>query len=323
MHIRLNRLKVPLLKGLADIDFQFPSDLLPRVYPIVGKNGSGKSFLLALVYLLLTSANSNGHPYLKILLDGLTCNGAQDCNNTIARIQIDIDGRSLDLLYYAIPYSNLTAGEVEKLNNQINFSRFSSELIESEVVPIYYVDSDYLLLCSFEWQDPLRCGLPATLAESVAGDPSKLVATKIGHQECAKLFNEISRRVFLASRLSEIPHFVANSKTNAATVDRMIVEIPANLPNHYNLDPAIGWWNQPDSTIGASLSGLQTYLQGIYAGSDGSIVLLDNIDAGMDADNQFALATNLQAISPTNQYLVATTSFELCQALTPDHIYST
>lgn len=304
MYIRLNHIKVPLFKVLSDINLEFPADLVPHVYPIAGKNGSGKSLLLQLIYLLLTGIHPDRHPYLKTLLDGLPNSGLEDGNNTVARIELDINGRFLNLHYFAIPHRNLTAKEVERLTNQTNFDRFAAELVESEVLPIYYVPEDYLLLCAFEWQNP---------ASETA---------KIDRQECAKLFNEIGRRVFLASYLSDIPHFVANSSTTAAQSRQLVSELPYKMPNYHSLDPNIGWWDSPASATGAGMPGLRSYLNNIYAGNDGSIVLIDGIDAGMDADNQYGVVESLRSISPTNQYLVATTSFELCQALTPAHVYS-
>ncbi|MEQ8189216.1 MAG: AAA family ATPase [Candidatus Eremiobacterota bacterium] len=51
-----------------------------------------------------------------------------------------------------------------------------------------------------------------------------------------------------------------------------------------------------------------------------SLVLVDEIEIAFNPDWQYNIVSNLQDWSPNNQYLLATHSFDLCQALPPAHV---
>lgn len=51
-----------------------------------------------------------------------------------------------------------------------------------------------------------------------------------------------------------------------------------------------------------------------------SLVLIDEIEASFHPDWQVGIVRDLQEWAPKNQYLLATHSYELCQALTPRHV---
>lgn len=299
MHIHLHRLQISNFKGLEQTDLNFPSDLVPRVYPIAGANGSGKSLVLELIFCLLTCLQPARQIYLQNLLGDLGRQPSFDTDDTIARIELDFDGRLLDLHYYAIPFRNLSERDLVRLVNPTNFTRFQSELVESEVYPIYYLPDRYLLLCGFGWREP-----------------RSEVAT-IDLTEFARIFNEIGRRVFLAANVSQIPHFLYSPDLTPDTYRQQLKQLPETLGCFLNLDRVLGWWQLSPRP---ELFALKQFLENTYAATDGSIVLLDGFDLGMDADNQYAVVGDLLAISDKNQYLLATNSFELCQALTPAHV---
>lgn len=51
-----------------------------------------------------------------------------------------------------------------------------------------------------------------------------------------------------------------------------------------------------------------------------AVVLIDEIEASFHPDWQVGIVRDLQDWAPRNQYLLATHSYELCQALTPGHV---
>lgn len=51
-----------------------------------------------------------------------------------------------------------------------------------------------------------------------------------------------------------------------------------------------------------------------------SIVLIDEIENSLSSDNQFNIVNLLEQFGNNNQFLLATHSFSLCEALTPSHI---
>lgn len=51
-----------------------------------------------------------------------------------------------------------------------------------------------------------------------------------------------------------------------------------------------------------------------------SIVLMDEIENGFHPDWQYQIVVDLTEWAPSNQYILATHSYELCQAVTPAHV---
>jgi predicted ATPase len=51
-----------------------------------------------------------------------------------------------------------------------------------------------------------------------------------------------------------------------------------------------------------------------------SIVLIDEIEIGMHPDWQYQIVQNLEKWEPSNQYILATHSYEVCSALSPSHV---
>jgi predicted ATPase len=53
---------------------------------------------------------------------------------------------------------------------------------------------------------------------------------------------------------------------------------------------------------------------------ENAIVLMDEIEIAFHPDWQYQIISDLQQWAPSNQYILATHSYELCQALTPAHV---
>jgi len=51
-----------------------------------------------------------------------------------------------------------------------------------------------------------------------------------------------------------------------------------------------------------------------------SLVLIDEIETGLHPDWQYEIVNELQEWARNNQFILATHSYELCQALTPSHV---
>ena len=51
-----------------------------------------------------------------------------------------------------------------------------------------------------------------------------------------------------------------------------------------------------------------------------SIVLVDEIEIGLHPDWQYQIVKDLEEWAPSNQYILATHSYEICSALTPAHV---
>ena len=52
-----------------------------------------------------------------------------------------------------------------------------------------------------------------------------------------------------------------------------------------------------------------------------AIVLFDEIEIGLHPDWQYKIVQNLLEWKPSNQYILATHSYAICEAVTPGHVH--
>jgi predicted ATP-binding protein involved in virulence len=77
---------------------------------------------------------------------------------------------------------------------------------------------------------------------------------------------------------------------------------------------------QPEDLSHGELKRLSIYLWIKYHNMENAIVLMDEIEIAFHPDWQYQIISDLQQWAPSNQYILATHSYELCQALTPSHV---
>lgn len=77
---------------------------------------------------------------------------------------------------------------------------------------------------------------------------------------------------------------------------------------------------QPEDLSHGELKRLSIYLWIKYHNIENAIVLMDEIEIAFHPDWQYQIISDLQQWAPSNQYILATHSYELCQALTPAHV---
>jgi predicted ATP-dependent endonuclease of OLD family len=76
----------------------------------------------------------------------------------------------------------------------------------------------------------------------------------------------------------------------------------------------------PEDLSHGELKRLSLYLWLKYTKIDDAIVLMDEVEIALHPDWQYGIINDLQTWAPNNQYILATHSYELCQALTPAHV---
>jgi len=76
----------------------------------------------------------------------------------------------------------------------------------------------------------------------------------------------------------------------------------------------------PEDLSHGELKRLSIYLWLKYRRIKDAIVLMDEIEIALHPDWQYKIIEDLQEWEPSNQYILATHSYELCQALTPAHV---
>lgn len=76
----------------------------------------------------------------------------------------------------------------------------------------------------------------------------------------------------------------------------------------------------PEDLSHGELKRLSIYMWLKYYNIEDAIVLMDEIEIAFHPDWQYQIISDLKEWAPSNQYILATHSYELCQALTPAHV---
>jgi energy-coupling factor transporter ATP-binding protein EcfA2 len=76
----------------------------------------------------------------------------------------------------------------------------------------------------------------------------------------------------------------------------------------------------PEDLSHGELKRLSIYMWLKHHNIEDAIVLMDEIEIAFHPDWQYQIIRDLQEWAPNNQYILATHSYELCQALTPAHV---
>jgi len=77
---------------------------------------------------------------------------------------------------------------------------------------------------------------------------------------------------------------------------------------------------EPEDLSHGELKRLSVYVWLKHNNIKDSIVLMDEVDLALHPDWQYNIVSDLVEWVPNNQYILATHSYELCQALTPSHV---
>jgi predicted ATP-dependent endonuclease of OLD family len=76
----------------------------------------------------------------------------------------------------------------------------------------------------------------------------------------------------------------------------------------------------PEDMSHGELKRLSLYTWLKFKKIENAIVLMDEVEIALHPDWQYQIVNDLQTWAPNNQYILATHSHELCQALTPAHV---
>jgi predicted ATPase len=76
----------------------------------------------------------------------------------------------------------------------------------------------------------------------------------------------------------------------------------------------------PEDLSHGELKRLSIYIWLKHNNIEDAIVLMDEIDIALHPEWQYQIVSDLIEWVPSNQYILATHSYELCNALTPSHV---
>lgn len=112
--------------------------------------------------------------------------------------------------------------------------------------------------------------------------------------------------------LAELNLLLANKKVNISTdFSKITFKLDTN-------DGNIELY--PEDLSHGELKRLTIYLWIKYNKIEDAIVLMDEIEIGFHPDWQYEIIRDLEEWSSSNQYILATHSYQLCRALTPAHV---
>ncbi len=105
------------------------------------------------------------------------------------------------------------------------------------------------------------------------------------------------------------------------TQDKQVIITPDFSEITFKINRFVdGFELEPEDLSHGELKRLNIYIWLKYNDIEDAIVLMDEIDLALHPDWQYQVVSDLIEWEPSNQYILATHSYELCQALTPSHV---
>jgi len=315
----LKKIYIENFRVLKDIEIQFEKEFTPTVFPLGSLNGGGKSTLLQLVFTLLhCSFQKQRHQYLVNLLSTLSAKVT-----TLAKFDILHENKEFYLEF--IVSENKTLAENSK--NILYITHFNNEKV---------------LLCKTNLDDTEI--LPKMSDKVYLAAPSTQIFLFLSEQEKEAFFSRESGIIhyidylnqakekltgffpydfastnliiksFEKARDKDFEDALENGKYGfIITVNKELSSIVFKLKND----------NEkllPEDLSHGELKKLSIYIWLKYYAIEDSLILMDEIEIGLHPDWQYEIVNELQEWAKTNQFILATHSYELCQALTPSHV---
>jgi len=357
--MQLLRVRVPNFRALKDVDLTFEKDFVPQIFPLGSLNGGGKSTLLQLIFVLLRSLAQPNYVknildyvtldrtgYAKIatfdiLVDKqivpveFNCHSTRKCEiltNTHSQPFEDILVGKLD--FYSGNGGKGLCCHIPRLNSEARHSFFmeltskvflaapSSQtyffLPPEERKSLFKVDGNYN-----DVLDKAKKSLPGFFTYDAFS-----AATLSGFFRTAwdKDIDEKVTTGKYGDHYSQMLHDINQVIAGKTIVPQLINTSQGSRPLEKDLiDSIIFKTNDGTEIYPEDLSHGELKKLSIYAWLKAnqikdSIVLMDEIENGFHPDWQFQIVKELEAWEPSNQYILATHSYELCTALTPSHV---
>lgn len=282
MNIHLESIKIPEFKVIKNLELTFESKLIPRIYPVVGANGSGKSTMLELLFLLLHgAAKPELHQYIKNAIASI--DRIEDKQLVFLTAELLTDKYGL----IRISFYNSVRREIEG-----GFEEFRESYLKYNIYPVYFCpEQNYILWCGFDSDD-----------YDIDFDGNTIV----------EILTEVSDRIIYAS-------YAAQDFSGPVDLLDYYWQIQKleRISNYVNLDRINNPGIHPVEVVGhqitraASKGNLIVLLDNIDLGlhPDGQYAIVGELE-------RLERLANISG----NQYIIATHSYELCTALTPAHV---
>ncbi len=355
--MRLVRVQVPEFRALKDVDITFEPEFTPQVFPLGSLNGGGKSTLLQLIFVLLHchSANDRWEPYLKNITE-LIANYKKTKFANFATITLLTRNGRVTLDYYYGERENVIEF-LEKTKSNYPFYKcdypyFFSSLafldkheitdviinetlkeIREGVFLIAPSNQSYIFLTKEERRllftsnsekshDQVIKRLKNSFPNFFTYDFID-VLTEVFRLARDKDFKEKSETGVYGTHYDQLENainslFIDGKKIIPLTIDQKrhtkdsIQSMGFKLPSGEEI--------YPEDLSHGELKRLTIFVLLKYYEIQDSIVLMDEIENGFHLDWQYTIVRDLVEWGKTNQYVLATHSYELCTAVTPAHV---
>ncbi|MDB9453393.1 AAA family ATPase [Dolichospermum circinale CS-534/05] len=357
MHIQ--RIQVPDFRALKNVDITFEKEFTPRIFPLGSQNGGGKSTLLQLIFVLLHCAgNPDRVEFIQNLLDGFQVNHDSG-KRTLAVIDIWDGSKTITLEFFVCNPTyilNVLEDKIENLekNNSILISSYTEctqkqrKIIICKVYGVYENQADeFLKVISnkifltahisqiFLFIEPdNRQTLFKTQANNQANYYQKI---KTANSKLPGFFTydflaiDILIEAFKKARDDDFKQAVEKGGNYGNNYVKLLDELNNILSNKkINVEPDLSGINfkidgdetelYPEDLSHGELKRLCIYMWLKSNSIDDAIVLMDELEISFHPDWQYQIVRDLEEWGATNQYILATHSYELCNAVTPAHV---
>jgi AAA domain, putative AbiEii toxin, Type IV TA system len=113
--------------------------------------------------------------------------------------------------------------------------------------------------------------------------------------------------------INDLNHMLGNKKINISPdLSEITFKLSSNSGEEIDL--------YPENLSHGELKRLSLYMWLRSRLIENSIVLMDEVEIAFHPDWQYQIVSDLAHWAPSNQYILATHSYELCQAVTPAHV---
>jgi predicted ATPase len=347
--IYLYRVQIPKFRVLNNIDIIFEPDLTPKIFPLGSLNGGGKSTLLQLVFMLLFCfENEHNIPFLQNLINDFPV------GSILAIIHLIVNGEKVTLEFNSTfinedkffhgNYNNALLKEKkcftvceygdsdhhQYLRCKVDSLTLSSQSL-TEIAKNIFLASP--ITQSFLFVNRETRGLSFKARE--AGEYYREVEehTKSLANFFAYDVIDLLLRVFTRARDDDFRFAIANG-TYGNSYQKILKDLENVLGDkRVNIDmdfDGVGFSKEekdghiiqlyPEDLSHGELKRLSIFVWLKFNKIENSIVLMDEIEIALHPDWQYQIVRDLETWAPSNQYILATHSYELCHALTPAHV---
>lgn len=315
--MKLLRVQVPNFRGLKNVDISFEPDLNPQVFPLGSLNGGGKSTLLQLIFILLHDLEKE--IYHDDLLSEIDKGEDYDNNKLLASISTDES-----VINFIKSRTSKKRGIFSKeffLGTTIERNYINKEEIQSKIVLVSPSNQSHLFLPKGNRLDYHSFGnkIKRDLPNFFTYDSIELLTElfrlardkdfqqrddKNPFANTIKLENEINS-LFLDGKKIK-PDFKEQQRHIEDGIQGFIFKLSNGVIIY------------PEDLSHGELKRLAIF--SVVKRFDNSVILMDEVENGFHPDWQRHIVDDLVTWNPTNQYILATHSYELCRGVTPAHI---